>query len=63
MALKCDRCNYMESPVCVDVCPTKAIELVELENVDEFIKQKRRAVVDGLSAERKDGILILDLGN
>ena len=63
MALKCDRCNYMESPVCVDVCPTKALELVELENMDEYIKQKRQAVVDGFSAERKDVILILDLGN
>ena len=31
IAIKCDRCLYMEKPVCVDVCPTKALEVVELE--------------------------------
>lgn len=63
MALKCDRCNYMEYPVCVDVCPTKALTLIEVENMDEYIQQKRQAVADGLVAARKDGICVLDLGN
>ena len=61
MALKCDRCNYMEYPVCVDVCPTKALELVALDDLDQVIREKRRAVVDRLAPEKRKGLVILDL--
>ncbi len=61
MAVKCDRCNYMESPVCVDVCPTKALELVALDDLDQVIREKRRAVVDRLTQEKRKGLVILDL--
>jgi carbon-monoxide dehydrogenase iron sulfur subunit len=30
-AVKCDRCRSMEYPICVDVCPTKALVLEERE--------------------------------
>ncbi len=42
IAVKCDRCLYMEKPVCVDVCPTKALEVVELEEIEELLREKRR---------------------
>jgi carbon-monoxide dehydrogenase iron sulfur subunit len=40
-ALKCDRCVYMEAPVCVQVCPTGAIELMAVEELEERFKAKR----------------------
>jgi len=61
MALKCDRCNYMEYPVCVDVCPTKALELVALDDFDQVVREKRRAVVDRLVPAKRKGLVILDL--
>ncbi len=61
MALKCDRCNYIESPVCVDVCPTKALELVALDDLDQVNREKRRVVVDRLTLEKRKGLVILDL--
>ena len=61
MALKCDRCNYMEYPVCVDVCPTKALELVVLDDLDNVIRGKRLTVVDSLTSEKRKGLVILDL--
>ncbi|MBZ5702241.1 MAG: 4Fe-4S binding protein [Acidobacteriia bacterium] len=30
IALKCDRCAFMDNPVCVEVCPCKALELVDV---------------------------------
>jgi carbon-monoxide dehydrogenase iron sulfur subunit len=32
-ALKCDRCAFMEHPVCVDVCPTRALELADKDRI------------------------------
>lgn len=29
VAVKCDRCRNMEYPICVEVCPTGALELAE----------------------------------
>jgi carbon-monoxide dehydrogenase iron sulfur subunit len=62
IAIKCDRCLYMEKPVCVDVCPTKALEVVELDGIDEHLRQKRLAAAASVADGGKEGIRILDLG-
>jgi carbon-monoxide dehydrogenase iron sulfur subunit len=60
-ALKCDRCAYMENPVCVEVCPSKALELVELEKYDEMLRRKRESIPAKLTGEDKKALLVLDL--
>ncbi|MBW2146113.1 MAG: 4Fe-4S dicluster domain-containing protein [Deltaproteobacteria bacterium] len=62
MALKCDRCAYMESPVCVDVCPANALELVEVNDFDEMFRERRQEISNNLtSGDEKKGLLLLDL--
>jgi Fe-S-cluster-containing hydrogenase component 2 len=60
-ALKCDRCTYMESPVCVEVCPCKALELVEIGDYEETLRQRRQEVTEKMAASKKAGLLLLDL--
>jgi len=60
-ALKCDRCTYMENPLCVEVCPCKALELVELEDGEKFFRHRREEVCKKLAKDKKEGILLLDL--
>jgi carbon-monoxide dehydrogenase iron sulfur subunit len=60
-ALKCDRCIYMENPVCVEVCPCKALELVDLEDFEEILQQRRDRVVRELAGGNRKGLLVLDL--
>jgi carbon-monoxide dehydrogenase iron sulfur subunit len=62
IAIKCDRCLYMEKPVCVDVCPTKALEMVEIEALDELLREKRRKTAHGMAAAGGVGLSLLDLG-
>jgi len=62
IAIKCDRCLYMEKPACVDVCPTKALELVDSEAIDGLLREKRRATVGTVTAAGDGGVTILDLG-
>jgi anaerobic carbon-monoxide dehydrogenase iron sulfur subunit len=62
IAVKCDRCLYMEKPACVDVCPTKALEVVELEGVDALLKQKRRKAAKEVVEGGGKGICLLDVG-
>lgn len=60
-ALKCDRCLHMEHPVCVEVCPTQALELVELERLEEISREKRQTVGELLARDsQKKGLLLLD---
>jgi carbon-monoxide dehydrogenase iron sulfur subunit len=62
MALKCDRCGYMDNPVCVEVCPSRALELVELADYEKYFHQKRGEVTSSLSGGKKDGpMMLLDL--
>ncbi len=62
IALKCDRCLYMEVPVCVDVCPTKALELVDSDQYERFTRRKRIDTAVGLQADKGiGGGLLLDL--
>ncbi|MEJ2691151.1 MAG: 4Fe-4S dicluster domain-containing protein [Deltaproteobacteria bacterium] len=42
IAVKCDRCHKLDTPACVSACPTKALELVE---VDELPAEMRHRVV------------------
>jgi carbon-monoxide dehydrogenase iron sulfur subunit len=42
IAVKCDRCHKLDVPACVNACPTKALVLVELE---ELPKQKRQSLM------------------
>jgi carbon-monoxide dehydrogenase iron sulfur subunit len=62
IALKCDRCLYMEMPVCVDVCPTKALEVVEIDGIDEQLRQKRSSAAKAASEQGGEGIRLLNLG-
>jgi carbon-monoxide dehydrogenase iron sulfur subunit len=63
IAVKCDRCVYMESPVCVEVCPTRALELVDRDRYEDFLAQKRSGITRILRQEPalSDGMLLLDL--
>ena len=51
-AVKCDLCSFKEQgPSCLDVCPTRAIHLVNEESTQAINNAKRRvnaAVFDGL---------------
>lgn len=59
-ALKCDRCSFMEGPVCVDVCPTNALELVDAEDIENTYREKRRQAWR-LAAAEPDGAVSLTL--
>jgi anaerobic carbon-monoxide dehydrogenase iron sulfur subunit len=61
IAIKCDRCLYMEKPVCVDVCPTKALELVEIEEIETQLRDKRRKTVQAMADHGEEGIRLLDV--
>jgi carbon-monoxide dehydrogenase iron sulfur subunit len=64
IALKCDRCTFMEEPVCVDVCPTHALELVELDDYEVLLHQRRQKASQEIAAcKEKDRVLLLGLEN
>jgi Fe-S-cluster-containing hydrogenase component 2 len=42
LAVKCDRCHKKEVPACVAACPTKALQLVDL---DMLSKERRKEVL------------------
>jgi len=51
----------MENPVCVDVCPTHALEIVDLDEFDGLLHQKRLKTIQETVAAKKDGkVLLLD---
>ncbi len=60
IALKCDRCLYMEIPVCVDVCPTQALELVDLAEYDNVLQAKRASAVEAIrrAGDRQGAVLL-----
>jgi anaerobic carbon-monoxide dehydrogenase iron sulfur subunit len=61
IALKCDRCAFMDNPVCVEVCPCKALELVEVEEFDKIFERRRQEVGKKIAENKKKGLLLLDL--
>jgi Fe-S-cluster-containing hydrogenase component 2 len=50
-----------ENPVCVEVCPCKALELVEIGDYEDVLRQRRQEVTKKLAERRKAGLLLLDL--
>ena len=58
IAIKCDRCLYMETPVCADVCPTEALELIEVEEIEHLLHEKRLMTAKALTGG--DGLVLLD---
>jgi carbon-monoxide dehydrogenase iron sulfur subunit len=61
IAIKCDRCLYMEKPVCVDVCPTSALELVDLDQIETLLSEKRRKAAGEMGNDQREGIRLLDV--
>jgi carbon-monoxide dehydrogenase iron sulfur subunit len=62
-ALKCDRCAYMEHPVCVEACPTQALELIDMDRYEEMLQSRRAVTISQIPNEvAKAGILLLELG-
>jgi carbon-monoxide dehydrogenase iron sulfur subunit len=61
IALKCDRCAFMDNPVCVEVCPCKALELVELEEFDKIFEHRRQEVSQEIVEKKASGMILLDL--
>jgi len=61
-ALKCDRCAFMENPVCLEACPCQALELVELEDFEKILGQRRAEMGKTLVGKKEKGLLLLDLG-
>lgn len=59
IALKCDRCLHREKPVCIDVCPTRALELVDISEIEKLLKEKRLRTATA-AAEAGKGFLLLD---
>jgi Fe-S-cluster-containing hydrogenase component 2 len=52
----------MNHPVCVEVCPTQAIEVVELDKIEEKFREKRQAAVEAAAAaSSEEAFLLLDL--
>jgi len=46
----------------VEVCPTRAIEVVDLDKIEETYREKRRAAVEAAAgASGEEAFLILDL--
>ncbi len=60
VAMKCDRCLYIEKPVCVDVCPTRALEVVEIEEIEALLGEKRRKTAVEMSEASGEGLRLLD---
>ena len=63
IALKCDRCTYMEYPVCVDVCPTEALELIDLDRYEDLLASRRKKTIDQIQGKSDHtGLFLLELG-
>jgi carbon-monoxide dehydrogenase iron sulfur subunit len=61
IALKCDRCAFMDNPVCVEVCPCKALELVDVEEFEKIFEHRRQEAGKKIAETKKKGLLLLDL--
>ena len=47
VAVKCDLCYFREEgPACIQVCPTKALSLVEPKDISALNEEKRQKSID-----------------
>ena len=53
----------MEKPVCVDVCPTKALEVIDLSEVEALLREKRRKTAQEMANSAGEGLRLLDVKN
>jgi Fe-S-cluster-containing hydrogenase component 2 len=60
IAIKCDRCLYMEKPTCVDVCPTRALEVIDLTETEALLGEKRRKAARATADRAGEGLCLLD---
>jgi Fe-S-cluster-containing hydrogenase component 2 len=51
----------MDNPVCVEVCPCKALELVDVEEFDKIFEYRRQEVSKRIVGKKAGGLLLLDL--
>lgn len=52
VAVKCDQCYFRENgPACIEVCPTKALRMVDSQALETLVKSRRSQAVSGLTAE------------
>ncbi len=40
IAVKCDRCHKLEVPACVNACPTKALTLVDVDQLPPAVRNR-----------------------
>lgn len=40
LAVKCDRCHKLEIPACVNACPTRALELKNIDDIPPEIRER-----------------------
>jgi len=51
----------MDHPVCVEVCPCRALELVEVEEFEKILQSRRQEVSQKIIKNKDRGLLLLDL--
>jgi Fe-S-cluster-containing hydrogenase component 2 len=51
----------MENPVCLEVCPCQALELVDIEELDIITGRRRAEIGRTLAGKKEKGLLLLDL--
>jgi Fe-S-cluster-containing hydrogenase component 2 len=52
----------MEGPVCVEVCPTQALELVDLEEIEKLLHKRREETIKTITSKKREGLVLLGLG-
>lgn len=40
IAVKCDRCHKLDVPACVAACPTRALELIDIDAIPAEVRQR-----------------------
>jgi Fe-S-cluster-containing hydrogenase component 2 len=51
----------MDNPACVEVCPCKALELVDVEEFDKIFENRRQEASKRIGGKKAGGLLLLDL--
>ncbi|MDH3329891.1 MAG: hypothetical protein OEM01_11705, partial [Desulfobulbaceae bacterium] len=40
IAVKCDRCHKLDIPACVNACPTRALELKDIDEIPPEVRER-----------------------